>query len=238
MYANKVALVTGASRGVGLAIAKHFLRHNATVIGLSRGKSDFTHERYIHFSVDLSNPEAISTCFKKEISKQFKSIDILVNNAAVMTSQYTMILPVKNAVDMVNVNLLAVFMVSREAAKLMRKNAYGRIINIGSMATSLEPPGDALYAATKAGIMTLANIMAKEFSNIKVTCNTLCISAIDTDMLHQHSETGQAKIKAIVDSLPVPRMATEEDVTHVIDFFASELSSYITAQTIYLGGVH
>lgn len=238
MYPNKVVLVTGASRGVGLAITHHFLRLGATVIGLSRGTSTVEHEQYVHLSVDLGNPDAISECFKKSISKQFKRIDIVINNAAVMTSQYAMILPVRNAVDMVNVNLLAVFLVSREAAKMMRKNDYGRMINIGSMATSLEPAGDALYAATKAGIMTLANVMAKEFAHIKVTCNTLCISAIDTDMLHQHSETGQAKIKAILDQLPVPRIATEDDVLNVIDFFTSERSSYITAQTIYLGGVH
>ena len=84
----------------------------------------------------------------------------------------------------------------------------------------------------------LANIMSKEFANIPVTCNTLCISAIDTDMLHQHSSVGKAKIQAIINSLPVPRMARIEDVLNVIDFFASEKSAYVTGQTIYLGGVH
>jgi 3-oxoacyl-[acyl-carrier protein] reductase len=238
MYTNKVVLITGASRGVGLNMAHHFLSHHATVIGLSRGESSLKHERYFHFPVDLGDAQSITACFKKSISKQFDTIDIVINNAAVMTSQYAMILPVKNAEDMVHVNLLGVFMVSREAAKLMRKKKNGRIINIGSMATSLEPAGDALYAATKAGIITLANIMSKEFSNINVTCNTLCISAIDTDMLHQHSSVGQAKIQAIINNLPVPRMANNEDVLNVIDFFASEKSAYVTAQTIYLGGVH
>jgi 3-oxoacyl-[acyl-carrier protein] reductase len=238
MYNNKVVLITGASRGVGLNMAHHFLSHHATVIGLSRGESSLKHERYFHFPVDLGDAQSITACFKKSISKQFDTIDIVINNAAVMTSQYAMILPVKNAEDMVHVNLLGVFMVSREAAKLMRKKKNGRIINIGSMATSLEPAGDALYAATKAGIITLANIMSKEFSNINVTCNTLCISAIDTDMLHQHSSVGQAKIQAIINNLPVPRMANNEDVLNVIDFFASEKSAYVTAQTIYLGGVH
>ena len=238
MYHNKVVLITGASRGVGLAVSKHFLQHGATVIGLSRGTSTLEHERYFHFPVDLGDPDAVTACFRKEISKQFRTIDIVINNAAVMTSQYTMILPVKNAVEMVNVNLLGVFFVSREAAKLMRKNDYGRIVNIGSIATSIEPAGDALYAATKAGIMTLANTMAKEYASFKVTCNTVCISAIETDMLFQHSETGQAKIRDIIHQLPVPRMANDEDVLNVIDFFVSEKSSYITAQTIYLGGVH
>jgi 3-oxoacyl-[acyl-carrier protein] reductase len=238
MYKNKIILITGASRGVGLEITKHFIKHGATVIGLSRGDSSFEHEQYSHFSVDAGDPESITNCFKKEIGKLFKRIDIVINNAAVMTSQYSMIMPIKNAVDMVNVNLLGVFFVSREAAKLMRGKEHGRIINIGSMAVSLEPIGDSIYAATKAGISSLANVMAKELSSMNITCNTLAITAIETDMLNSHSATAQVKIKEIIGSLPIPRMANADDILNVIDFFAADRSSYITAQTIYLGGIN
>jgi 3-oxoacyl-[acyl-carrier protein] reductase len=106
------------------------------------------------------------------------------------------------------------------------------------MATSLEPMGDSIYAATKAGIITLANVMAKEFSAMNVTCNTIGITAIETDMLHSHTPAAQEKIKDIIANLPIPRMATADDIMNVIDFFASERSSYITAQTIYLGGIN
>ncbi len=238
MYKDKVVLVTGASRGVGLEITKHFIKNGATVIGLSRGVSEFTHEHYKHFSVDIGNPESIANCFRKEIGKQFKRIDIVINNAAVMTSQYSMIMPIKNAMDMVNVNLLGVFFVSREASKLMRGKEQGRIINVGSMASSLEPIGDAIYAATKAGISSLANVMAKELSSMNITCNTLAITAIETDMLNSHSAVAQVKIKEIINNLPIPRMATVDDILNVIDFFAADRSSYITAQTIYLGGIN
>lgn len=238
MYKDKVVIVTGASRGVGLEITQHFIKHNAVVLGLSRGTSTFQHENYHHFSVDLGDPEAISNCFRKEIGKQFKKIDIVINNAAVMTSQYSMIMPIKNAMDMVNVNLLGVFFVSREAAKLMRSKEPGRIINIGSMASSLEPIGDSIYAATKAGISSLANVLAKELSSMNITCNTLAITAIETDMLNSHSATAQVKIKEIIGNLPIPRIATADDILNVIDFFASDRSSYITAQTIYLGGIN
>ena len=238
MYKDKVVLITGASRGVGLELTKHFLNRGAIVIGLSRSQGGITDENYHHFSVDLGNSDDIINCFKKEISKTFKSIDIVVNNAAVLTSQYSMIMPVKNATDMVNVNLLGVFFISREAVKLMRKNAYGRIINISSMAVSLEPVGDSIYAATKVGIQTLANVMAKEFSSFNVTCNTLAISAFETDMLQSHSPTAQIKIKEIIAAMPIPRMAIADDILNVIDFFAAERSSYITAQTIYLGGLN
>jgi 3-oxoacyl-[acyl-carrier protein] reductase len=241
MYSNKTVLITGSSRGVGLMIAKHFLQSGAQVIGLSR--TDFVFEgsnanNYFHFSLDLGNPDAIVECFRQKISKKFKQIDIVINNAAVLTSQYALIIPLKNVKDMLNVNLLGVFVVSRESAKLMRKNNFGRIINIGSMASSLEPMGDSIYAATKIAIITLANVMAKEFSSLNITCNTVAITAIETDMLNQHTSVAQEKIKEIIASLPVPRQAETDDILNVIDFFASDRSSYISAQTIYLGGIN
>jgi 3-oxoacyl-[acyl-carrier protein] reductase len=238
-YPNKVVLITGSSRGVGLELAKYFLDAGATVIGLSRGNATISdNENYHHFSVDIADGNAIVACFRKEITKKFKTIDIVINNAAVLTSQYSMIMPAKNAMDMVNVNLLGVFFVSREAAKLMRNSTAGRIINIGSMASSLEPVGDSIYAACKAGIITLANVMAKEFTTMNITCNTVAITAIETDMLNQHTPTAQIKIKEIINNLPIPRMTKMDDILNVVDFFASERSSYITAQMIYLGGIN
>lgn len=238
MYKNKTVLVTGSSKGIGLEITRHFIDNGAKVIGISRGKSDLSHENYTHYSVDLSKSEEIINCFKKEISKKYKQIDVVINNAAVLTSQYAMVMPATNAIEMVNVNLLGVFFVSREAAKLMRNLTYGRIINIGSMTTSLEPVGETIYAACKAGINTMANIMAKEFSKMNVTCNTLAITAYETDMLNKHSDVAKIKIKEIINNLTIPRIATKEDILNVIDFFASDRSSYVTAQTIYLGGIN
>ncbi|RYY19533.1 MAG: SDR family oxidoreductase [Chitinophagaceae bacterium] len=233
-YVNKVVVVTGSSRGVGRHIVEHFLANGAQVIGISRGGSEVAHDAYTHFSADIGLPDQVTKTFR-QIQKTFKQVDIVINNAAVLTSQYSLILPAKNVMDMVNVNLLGTFFVSREAAKLMRKNEYGRIINIGSMAASLEPVGDSIYAACKAGINTIANVMAKEFAAMQITCNTLAITAIETDMLNQ---LPRHKIDEIINKLPVPRYAKPEDIFNVIDFFAAEQSSYITAQVIYLGGVN
>jgi 3-oxoacyl-[acyl-carrier protein] reductase len=233
-YLNKIVLITGASRGVGSELRDYFLNKGANVIGVSRSGDQHVHDNYTAYSADLASPNNIVRLFL-EIRKNFDRIDIVINNAAVLTSQYAMIMPPAAAQAMVNINLLAPFMVSREAAKLMRKSKWGRIINIGSMAASLEPVGDSVYAACKSGLSTLANVMAKEFSSMNVTCNTLGINAIKSDMLAQLPEE---TIDAIIESLPVPRYSTIEDVTNVVDFFASENSSTITAQTIFLGGVN
>lgn len=233
-YSGKTVLVTGATRGVGRLIAEHFLDEGASVIGFARGASAFERETYRHVQVDLADPAAIQKAFLS-LHGQVASIDIVVNNAAVLTSQYAMIMPPAAAQAMVNVNLLAPFIVSREAAKFMRKTKWGRIINIGSMAASLEPMGDSIYAATKAGLSTLANVMAKEFGPMNVTCNTLAVTAIDSDMLAQ---LPRDKIEAIIAGLPVPRFAQPRDILNVVDFFASDASDYITAQTVFLGGVN
>lgn len=229
-YFNKTVLITGSSRGVGLHLAEYFLTHGARVLGLSRNTPNIKYANYNHYTVDLSTASDIINTFKK-IGSEHSKIDIVINNAAILTSHYAVRIPLERAIEMVTVNLLGVFLVSREAFKLMES---GRIINIGSMAQSLEPMGDSLYAATKSGINTMANIMAKEFSVSNVTCNTLAISAIETDMLKQ---LNKEKIDKVVAGLPIPRYATMSDIINVIDFFASDESSYITAQTIYLGGV-
>jgi len=233
-YAGRTALVTGSRRGVGKLIADHFLEQGASVVGFAKGTSTIEHAAYHHVQVDLADAVAIGPAFAS-LRQSATTIDIVINNAAVLTSQYAMIMPPGAAQAMVNVNLLAPFLVSREAAKMMRKTKWGRIINIGSMAASLEPIGDSMYAATKAGLSTLTNVMAKEFGSMNVTCNTLAITAIDTDML---SQVPRDKIEAIIAGLPIPRFAKPDDILNIIDFFASERSSYITAQTIFMGGVN
>lgn len=235
MYAGKVVLVTGSSRGVGKAIATHFLNSGADkVIGFARGHGSIEHQKYYHFEVDVGDTQSVINGFAS-LKQVTDSIQIVINNAAVLTSQYCLIMPPAAAQAMVNVNLLGPFMVSREAAKMMRKSKWGRIINIGSMAASLEPIGDSMYAACKAGLSTLANVMAKEFSSMNITCNTLGINAIESDMLAQ---LPRDKIDAIIATLPVSRMSKEDDILNVIDFFSSERSAQITAQTVFLGGVN
>jgi len=233
-YAGKFALVTGSGRGVGRLIAEHLLQHGARVVGFTRGEACFEHPNYFHIQVDVGDTTALQKGFAA-LKKITDSLQIVVNNAAVLTSQYAMIMPPAAAQAMLNTNLMGTFMVSREASKMMRKAKWGRIINIGSMAASLEPIGDSMYAACKAGQSALANVMAKELAPLNITCNTLAISAIATQMLAQ---LPQDKIAQVIAGLPIPRFAEPDDILNVLDFLASERSSYITAQTIYLGGVN
>jgi len=248
MYKGKTVLITGESRGVGLGLGLYFLENNATVIGLSRvcpeslcnlpGVSDIPIEMtnvhsFIWNNCDLSDIDSIMGVFQMLTEQKIK-IDICINNAAVLTSQYILKMPLQKITDMVNVNLIAPILVSREAAKLMR-NEYGRIINISSMAVALEPQGDSVYAAAKAGLNIFTNIIAKELNFMNITCNTLAISAIETDMLKQ---LNKEKVDTVIARLPIPRYAKMEDITNVIDFFCSKKSNYVTSQTIYLGGVH
>lgn len=234
-YQGKVALVTGSSRGIGRLLVRHFLAEGAVVVGIARGEPPpIDDANYHHRRADVADAAEIQSLFMS-LRGVVESIDIVVNNAAVLTSQYAMIMPAGAAQAMVNVNLLAPFLVSREAAKWMRKRKWGRIINIGSMAASLEPQGDSVYAACKAGLATLSNVMAKEFAPFNVTCNTLGITAFETDMLDQ---LPRDKIDAVIARLPIPRFAEADDILNVVDFFASDRSAYVTAQTVYLGGVH
>lgn len=233
-YEGKVTLVTGSRRGLGRLVSQHVLAHGGRVVGFARGESTIDHPDYSHLRVDVSDPAAVTRGFA-ELRGLTDAVHVVVNNAAVLTSQYAMIMPPAAAAAMVNTNLLGAFMVSREAAKLMRRGGWGRIVNIGSMATGLEPIGDSLYAATKAGLATMGNVMAKELAPLGVTCNTLAVSAISTDMLAQ---LPQDKVDQVVAGLPLPRYAEPDDVFNVLDFLCSERSSYVTAQTIYLGGVN
>jgi len=233
-YVGKHALVTGARRGVGRMIAEHILRHGGTVTGFARGESTIDHPNYSHFQVDVTEPVSIERGFA-ELRRLQIGVDILINNAGVITAQYSMIMPVQAAKSMFDTHLMGTFLVSREAAKLMRKRKWGRIVNISSMAAALQPPGDSVYAACKVGMGVLANVMAKEFASMNVTCNTLAITAIKTDMLDQ---LPQEKIAEVVAALTLPRFAEPDDIMNVLDFFVAERSSYITGQTVYLGGVN
>jgi len=233
-YSDKTILITGSSRGVGRLLAEYMTSNGAVVMGFSRGESSFSHPNYRHIKVDIGDPHSVKEGFKN-IRGFTSSLDIVINNAGVATSQYAMVMPSRCVQQMLNVNILGAFLVSQEASKLMRKNKWGRIINMGSIMSSLEPVGGSIYAASKAALISMSNVMAKELSSLNITCNTLALSGYPTDMM---KSLAPEVLKKVIEGLTIPRLTTEDDIFNVIDFLASERSSYITAQTIYLGGVN
>jgi 3-oxoacyl-[acyl-carrier protein] reductase len=233
-YGDRVVVVTGARKGLGAMLARHFLDGGARVDGISRGEASIDHPAYAHHRLDVGDDQAVREAFVR-IARARGRVDVVVNNAAVLTSIHAMLMPASRAEEMVRTNVLGVLYVSREAAKLMRQARWGRIINLGSMASTLEPVGDSMYAASKAASLTLTGVLAKELAGYGITVNTLAVTAFETDMLDQ---LPRAKIDAVIAGLPLPRYPTADDITNVIDFFASPRSSHITAQTLYLGGVH
>jgi 3-oxoacyl-[acyl-carrier protein] reductase len=232
-YEGRVAVVTGTRMGLGRLLAEYLLSRGATVIGMSRGAASISDPRYAHQQVDIGDDHDVRSAFV-QVGRDAGRLDILINSAAVLTSIHAMVMPAGRAEEMVRTNLLGTFFASREAAKLMRRTQYGRIVNIGSMAAALEPVGDSIYAATKSASMTLTGVLAKEFAAYGITVNTLAVSAIETEMLDQ---LPRERVDTVIADLPIPRIATTADITNVVDFFVSPSSSYITAQTIFLGGV-
>ena len=233
-YEGKIAVVTGARKGLGRAIAGHLLDQGARVLGLGREPAENAHPAYSHYRCDVRDAEAVRATFR-QIGRDVPALHLLVNNSGVLTSQHSILLAASSAEEMLMTNLLGPFLVSREAAKLMKRTPGGRIVHVGSMAAALEPSGDSIYAACKAGLETLANVLAKEYAGFGITSNTVAVTAIETDMLQK---LPRDVLDGIIARLPIPRYAVEDDVMNVIDFFASERSGYITAQTVYLGGLH
>ena len=234
MVDKKTILITGAGRGIGKMLASHYLSTGSyNVVGISKASEpDLEFDFFENICVEDSGQ--IAKLFS-DLKKLNMEPDIVINNASVLTSQYAMIMTSSQAEDMISTNLLGTFLVSKEAAKHMRRKRFGRIINISSMAASLEPAGDSVYAATKMAVQTLANVFARELGSLGITCNSLGVTAIETDMLNQ---LPRDKIDEIINDLRIPRYAKLEDIINVINFFISPDSDYITAQTLYLGGIN
>jgi 3-oxoacyl-[acyl-carrier protein] reductase len=229
---DPVAVVTGASRGLGLGVAQHLVQKGYLVVGISRNPPP-ANSQYIHLQADLSNTESTLSAFR-EIRRQFGKIDVLINNAAFLNSQYLMIMSTSSIESMISTNLTGVVVVSREAIKLMRRNQFGRIIHMSSMATVLKPPGDSVYAATKSAVETFSGIIAKEIFELGITSNVVSISAFDSDMFRSLNQENVAKI---VNALPIARLVELSEVTDILDFLISPAGASVTGQVIRLGGV-
>jgi len=229
----KVVLITGTRKGIGRYLAEYYSERGFQVIGCSRNPIDFTLPRYEHFQLDITDEEKVRQMFF-DIRKKYQGIDILINNAGVASMNHVLLTTTETVNKLFAINVLGTFLLSREAAKLMKKRPYGRIVNMGSAATPLKLEGEAVYAASKAAVVSLTQVMAKELADFKVTVNAVGPTPLRTDLTRGVSED---KILKIIDRQSIKRYAEFSDISNVIDFFIKKESGYITGQVVYLGGV-
>jgi 3-oxoacyl-[acyl-carrier protein] reductase len=229
----EVVLITGTRKGIGRHLAEHFVRQGARVEGCSRTTPEWELENYTHHSLDVVDEAQVKALFSS-IRKRHGRLDILINNAGVASMNHILLTPVATVERIMATNFRGTFLMCREAAKLMRRRRYGRIVNIGTIAVPMHLEGEAIYAASKSAVVTFSRILARELADSGITCNVVAPTPIETDLIRG---VPREKIDSIVERLAVKRLGRFEDVANVIDFFVKPESDYITGQVIYLGGV-
>ncbi|ACL23735.1 SDR family NAD(P)-dependent oxidoreductase [Chloroflexus aggregans] len=232
MTEQEVVLITGTSRGIGHFLVEHFLQRGALVEGCARSPVDWELPGYTHHQVDVSNEGQVKAMLSA-IQRRHGRLDIAINNAGIAAMNHALLTPGETASRILNINVLGSFLVCREAAKLMRRRNYGRIVNFSTIAVPLRLEGEALYAAAKSAVEMLTRILAREFAPFGITVNAIGPTPIATDLIRS---VPREKLQHIIDTLAIRRFGTFADLAHVIDFFVHPASNYITGQVIYLGG--
>lgn len=227
-------LITGTSRGIGKALAEHYINNGHTVIGCSTGKATLSNANYLHKSVDLSEESQIMDMVKF-IRREFGGLDVLINNAAINPAiMSAAFLPFALVKKVYAVNIFAPMLLSREAIKLMTRRKFGRIINMSSMAVKHEVAGEGLYTSTKSALVAYTRVLAKEVHGLGITVNVIAPSVIKTDLSDQINVEA---LQAVLDRNAIKGYGVFEDVINVSDFLVKTESFSITGQVVYLGGV-
>ena len=233
MNDGKVTVITGTSRGIGKYLAQHYLDKGHQVVGCSRSQVDEFPGNYEHFCLDVSDEASVRRMFA-EIRKRYGRLDVLVNNAGVASMNHMLLTPAATVHDILNTNVVGAFLCCREAAKVMQKNRYGRIVNFATVATPLKLEGEAVYAASKAAVITLTHVLARELADFGITVNAIGPTPIETDLIRA---IPKEKIDDLVGHQAIKRLGEFTDVANVIDFFIQPESDFISGQVLFLGGV-
>lgn len=230
---GSVVLITGTRKGIGRHLAEHYVRRGAIVAGCSRSDPDWSLDGYTHFAVDVTDETQVRKMVAA-VNKQWGRIDVLINNAGIASMNHVLLTPAQTAQRIFATNFHGVFLLCREAAKVMQRRRYGRIVNISTIAVPMHLEGEALYAASKSAVVTFTQILAREVAAFGITANVVAPTPIETDLIRSVPEE---KIDQIVERLPIHRLGRFEDVANAIDFFVQPASDYITGQVITLGGI-
>ncbi len=229
-----VALITGARKGIGRFLAEHLLKQDWRVFGCSRQAADWSAEEFTHVQVDVTDEAQVKGLVREIGQATGGRLDALLNNAGAASMNHSLLMPVESVTKMMGTNVLGTWLVSREAAKLMQKRHYGRIVNFSSIAVPMRLSGQAVYAATKGAVESLSQVMARELAEFGITVNVVGPTPVATDMTRGVPRETMDKL---VEQFPIKRLGTMEEVAHVVDFFLRPDSAAVTGQVIYLGGV-
>ena len=244
MIDNKVTLVTGASRGIGRAIAVELGKRGASVIGTATSEtgandiSSYLQQAGIKgkgMVLDVKSEESINECLNN-IVEENGAIEILVNNAGITRDSLLMRMKLDQWEEVYTTNLRSVFLLSKACLRGMMKSKFGRIINISSVVGSTGNPGQTNYVSTKAGMVGFSKSLAREIANRGITVNCVSPGFIQTDMTDNLTDDQKEHILA---SIPMGKMGDVEDIAKAVGFLASEDAAYITGQTLHVnGGMH
>jgi len=238
---NKVAIVTGASRGIGKSIAQELAKAGAKVVCVSRTENAIEEvakgiqsigSEAIAIACDISNSEQFSELIKT-VAGQFGSVDILVNNAGITKDNLIMRMSDEDWSAVIDTNLKGAFNGTKAVTRQMMKQRSGRIINISSVVGLTGNAGQANYSASKAGLIGLTKATAKELASRGITANCIAPGYIETDMTNQLSDNIK---QTMIEHIPLGRIGQGSDIAHAVCFLASDESGYITGQTITVDG--
>jgi 3-oxoacyl-[acyl-carrier protein] reductase len=238
---DQVAIVTGASRGIGKAVAIELAKEGCHIAGIGRSQESANAVadeiralgvNYTGYGVDVSKSEAVNACVE-EVHKEFGKIDILINNAGITKDTLLIRMSDDDWNSVLQTNLTGAFNWARATGKIMMKARYGRIINVGSVIGLHGNAGQANYAAAKAGLIGLTKSVAKELASRNITCNVICPGFIQTDMTDGLPEELKNKL---LETIPLKRFGSGLDIANMALFLSSSSGSYITGQALTVDG--
>ncbi len=242
MLQGQVAIVTGASRGIGRATALELARHGANVVVNYAGNKEKAEQVVVEIKelgvdalaiqADISNSEQVKEMVKETIDA-FGRVDILVNNAGITRDNLLMRMKEEEWDAVIDTNLKGVFNCSKAVTRQMMKQRYGRIINVASVVATLGNAGQANYVAAKAGVIGLTKTMARELANRNIHVNAVAPGFIETDMT---DELGEDLKRQLLTQIPLATLGKPEHIASVVRFLASADADYMTGQTFHVDG--
>jgi 3-oxoacyl-[acyl-carrier protein] reductase len=241
MLSDQIALVTGASRGIGRAIAHALAEQGATVIGTATSEAGAQNIsaaleaegfKGIGMVLNVADADSIAACMKRVVA-EYGPPDILVNNAGITRDNLLMMMKDEQWNDIIDTNLSSIFRLSKAVIRPMMKKRSGRIINISSVVGVTGNAGQTNYAAAKAGLIGFSKSLAREIGSRNITVNTVAPGFIDTDMTRELSEEQRQNL---TDQIPLGRLGNAEEIAAAVVFLTSPGAAYITGETIHVNG--